>query len=543
MTSSAKAWSSRSPKWLLAVAMVLTGVVAVWVVREAYRSYKVTERIRQHDFKIEQVRGTIIHLDEVLTMSARMAAATGDLSWEDRYRRYEPQLDTAIQEVIALSPEAAANTAASATDAANIKLVAMENRAFALARQDRLKDAQAVLSSTEYETQKQLYADGMKRLSDLLGSAIDVALRTDQEKALLGAVMDIAVMVGLFVPWIVVFRTMRQRRAALLASNAEVCKARDELETRVRERTAELTIANQALKETTDELRVAMLAAEAANRAKSEFLANMSHEIRTPMTAILGFSDLLADPDLPHDKQGLCLNAIQRNGKALLNLINDILDLSRIEAGKATFEKADYPLQPIIDDVMSVVKVRAEEKGLSLDVDRRSPLPERIHTDPARLRQILVNLLSNAVKFTEQGGVRIGLRCLHEDGGSARMQFAVTDTGIGIAADKMGDLFRRFVQVDGSAGRRYGGTGLGLTISKRLAEVLDGDIEVASELGKGSTFTLTIDAGALGGVQMLPASQSAAGERAESSPAEHEAQFRGRVLVAEDVPSPEGEEA
>ena len=163
-----------------------------------------------------------------------------------------------------------------------------------------------------------------------------------------------------------------------------------------------------------ESLQQAKVAAEAANRAKSEFLANMSHEIRTPMTAILGFSDLLMTPDLPPAEQREFLEGIRKNGEALLELINAILDLSRIEADKLTLEKADCPLQPTIDDVVSAVKVQAEKKGLRLKVDYQFPLPERIHTDPIRLRQILVNLVGNAVKFTEHGEVRMTVRYLPE---------------------------------------------------------------------------------------------------------------------------------
>ena len=264
-----------------------------------------------------------------------------------------------------------------------------------------------------------------------------------------------------------------------------------------------------------DALVHAKAAAEAANRAKSEFLANMSHEIRTPMTAILGFSDLLASPNLPYQEHREFLTGIQRNGKALLELISDILDLSRIEAEKVTLEKVDCPLPQLIDDVLSVVQVRAEEKGLSLDVDYTFPLPETIHTDPVRLRQILANLIGNAIKFTHRGGVRITLRHFQGTGPSAHVQFAIADTGIGIPADKMGDLFQSFTQLDASASRRYGGTGLGLAISRRLAKALGGDIEAASQLGAGSTFTVTIDAGPLEGTRMLQSAQAVAPARKE----------------------------
>jgi len=201
-----------------------------------------------------------------------------------------------------------------------------------------------------------------------------------------------------------------------------------------------------------------------------------------------------------------------------------------------TLEKADCLLQQIVDDALSAVQVRAEKKGLALELNYALPLPETIRTDPVRLRQVLTNLIGNAIKFTERGAVRITLGCTEGPDGSGRMQFAVSDTGIGIPAEKIGDLFQPFTQVDASASRRYGGTGLGLAVCKRLAKALGGDVQVTSRLGEGSTFTLTIDAGPLKGVRMLQSPQVPSAPEAEPSAMEQKTPPHFRLSPAEDIP-------
>jgi PAS domain S-box-containing protein len=244
--------------------------------------------------------------------------------------------------------------------------------------------------------------------------------------------------------------------------------------------------------------------AEAANCAKSQFLANMSHEIRTPLNGILGFAKLLVqgadEGDAAARKE--FLEVIHNSGEHLLTLINDILDLSKLESGKIEVECVPCSPHQIIAEAISVLRVRAQEKGVRLENTWIGPVPEEIHSDPARLRQIVMNLVSNAIKFTEVGAVQVLARLVRTEG---RQQLAieVVDTGIGIPADKLEAIFEPFVQADSSVTRRFGGTGLGLAISRRIAAALGGKLTAESQEGAGSTFTATIDTGCLDGVRLL----------------------------------------
>ncbi len=243
-------------------------------------------------------------------------------------------------------------------------------------------------------------------------------------------------------------------------------------------------------------LQRALERATAADRAKSEFLANMSHEIRTPMTAILGFTELLLEGGpagtTPGDETSReALDTIQRNGRHLIGIINDILDLSKIESGKLEIERAWTSPRQIVGEVVELMRVRADGKGLRIDANAGGSLPEAIETDPTRLRQVLINLLGNAIKFTETGAVRLTTRW-QTAGDHGELLFEIVDTGIGMSDEQISRLFQPFSQADTSTTRRFGGTGLGLSISKRLTEMMGGSIEVCSKLGQGSTFTVRL---------------------------------------------------
>lgn len=253
------------------------------------------------------------------------------------------------------------------------------------------------------------------------------------------------------------------------------------------------------------DLETARDVAEAATRVRGEFLANMSHEIRTPMTAILGHADILAEQlKEPDDLQ--CLETIRRNGRHLLDIINDILDLSKIDAGRMELSRELIRPEQFVDDIRSLMDVRASEKELELRFLFDSLVPELMDIDPIRLRQILINLIGNAIKFTLKGSVSIVISYKPT---LSQLQFRVRDTGLGIDPADLGKLFSMFTQADASTTRRFGGTGLGLAISRKLARAMGGDITVQSELGKGSTFTLTVTCGDRTSTRLIQTSRQA----------------------------------
>jgi signal transduction histidine kinase/DNA-binding NarL/FixJ family response regulator len=302
---------------------------------------------------------------------------------------------------------------------------------------------------------------------------------------------------------------------------------------------------------------------ERANRAKSDFLANMSHELRTPMTAILGFVEILSRGDVTLDEREEALGSVRRNGNYLLELIEDILDLMKVESGKLRIDRAALDLPRLLNEVFSLMGALAKAKGLELRCASAGPVPRTILSDPQRVRQILVNVVGNAIKFTHEGSVTITARLPSSTQvsvtGPARareraptspqagemsrthshlLELAVTDTGIGMSPDQLSRIFKAFTQADESTTRQYGGSGLGLTITRELARLLGGDVTVESALGRGSTFRITLDTGPLDGVPMIESADEflAVETTAPGTEAEETDRFRSRILLVEDSP-------
>jgi signal transduction histidine kinase len=264
---------------------------------------------------------------------------------------------------------------------------------------------------------------------------------------------------------------------ALTASEKKIREQQESLEQKVKERT--------------DQLAEATRTAQAANQAKSEFLANISHELRTPMNGVIGMLDIALDQRL-NPELSEQLQTAQRCAHSLLSLLNDILDLSKIEAGKMTLERIPFEVRALVADCITAHQRKAQENSVQLTSEVAPGVPKEILGDPLRIRQILANLVSNAVKFTEHGKVVVRTDGQISQGSGFTLQFTVEDSGTGIPADKLLSIFDEFTQADGSVSRKYGGTGLGLAITKKLVELHRGEIQVKSDLGRGTLFTVTL---------------------------------------------------
>lgn len=508
---------------LITGAVILSLILVASVGWNVWRMYGDFTKVVTTEFELQKLAGKIVHLDEVLTMSARMAASTGSLEWEQRYVIFEPKLDQAIKRAIELAPEAYANQPA-ATDEANIKLVNMEHKSFDLVRQGKQQEALELLFSPEYERQKQIYAEGINQTIAALETRIESNLNYYRRNLFMSGLFSLLSVPILLLAWSTILRLInwyvRQKKQAeitLRAAKLQLEKNNKSLEKKVRQRTAQLQEAKEK--------------AEAANKSKDRFLANISHELRTPLNGILGYTNIMMrDRDESNNKKTKDLNIIKNSGHHLLTLIEDLLDYSKTDAGKMELHLVQVNLPSFLRETIDLVESSAREKGLKIELEKTVNLPEDIKADEKRLRQILINLLSNAIKFTQQGKITLKARAIGVKhlNSLQKIRFEVIDTGVGISQEKISTIFNPFEQV-GDLKSKSAGTGLGLSISSQLVELMGGKLEVKSEVNKGSIFWFDV----ILTVLKTSLSQSPSPRRERSEIVGYQGRKR-RILVVDD---------
>ncbi|HEY0086485.1 MAG TPA: ATP-binding protein [Allosphingosinicella sp.] len=460
---------------LIAVASALTA----WVVGKRVRT------ITNSQISVLMAAERLQHQSELLELSARMAIATGDEVYARRYGAIQPELRRTLRELqraIQLPENRATFTA---VDAAEREISSIEYGALDLAVSDRRGEAQTSLENPRYTQLVRAYRHGLLQIEQRSRGYVEATRRETNRYLRINLAASFVGLLLIGLAWFVLVRPAR-------AWARQLADARRRAET--------------------------------ATRAKSEFLAMMSHEIRTPLNSIIGFADLLLTDTAVRGPQRRQVELIQGAGTMLLTVVNDALDFSKIEAGRIELAPEPFALETLIDNSVSIVRATAEAKGLELRVDTDPCLSPFFLGDENRLRQVLLNLLNNAVKFTTSGLVALSVRREKRDGDHERVRFTVTDTGLGIDADQQSRLFLPFSQADASITRRFGGTGLGLTISKRLIELMGGEIGFHSKEGSGSSFWFCVS---------LPRSEAPELLREADAPP---VAGGASILLAEDLP-------
>ena len=467
----------RSRKVLVGLAVVLTIVMVAGLGLTVRKAAINVADASHRSARLAQIHGDLVSINRERSFVILAAKDSGDRRWESRYRSLGAQLEKRLHDASTLAVSPRIKAAAEQAQKVRRLMAPDEARAFAQIRRGNAFKAGLIISNPLYVANADAYS---KAVDGLLKAAWDdverqrVTAQRSIRTALTGAVIIMIILSGI---WYAILRDAENRGKALAAAQAELLAYRDKLEQRVRERT-------QALRKARD-------AAEKASQAKSEFLAVMSHEIRTPLNGILGMAKTLCNEKVTAAQRDK-LDVIAQSGEALLTILNDVLDLSKIEAGEFRLHTSDFGLDEISLASLEMFGDAARSKGLDFDIKTNIDAKTRYAGDAARIRQVLNNLLSNAVKFTQKGGIEVILSEETDHDSTCHLCFAVRDTGPGIPYSAQKTIFDRFTQVDSSLSREFQGTGLGLAICRELVERMGGEIGVRSEPGEGSCFRFFI---------------------------------------------------
>ncbi|OIO39729.1 MAG: hypothetical protein AUJ71_00040 [Candidatus Omnitrophica bacterium CG1_02_49_16] len=455
------------PVHLLAVVLFSTVFFIIFLIALSYNSYRSTFSARTQSFRMVELRGVVMHLDEVLTMSARMAAATGDLNWEKRYRSVEKKLDASIKEAIRLAPEAASGNAARQTAIANAKLVEMENRAFDWVRQGSLVEAQKILLSEDYETQKKIYAEGIEHFTAHLKAHADEEFADRQNKIYWTIICFAVLMPLLFYAWFLTYQIINRRQKLLIQSYHDMQELNDTLDAKVVERTEALE-------------RNKQMAIQAEKLAAVGRLASgVAHEINNPLGVILGYVQGLIKQTLPGHAEELPLKSIERETLRCKRFVQELLTFSR--TGKTDREEID--LNDTIENSLGIILAQARIKGIEV-LKELEPDPLKIFANKSQLQQVIVNLANNALDAMPGGGQLIVRTMKMHLSGRDALEIQIQDTGCGIPKDIQKKIFEPFFTTK-EVGK---GTGLGLSLVYEIVQNHEGQIRLESRVGKGTVF-------------------------------------------------------
>jgi signal transduction histidine kinase len=461
---------SNIPKIMLIFTLPITTAIIIvlgWFNRNSFNN---AELFIDHDFKLKQLTSIIIHLDEVLTMSARLGAESGDIQWEKRYLDYECKLDSILSEIKQLCPETFIYEKATLVDSVNIKLVKFEKQAFDLVRKGELDSAAMVLYSEEYEKNKKIYTDGIHMINQIINQDAQIRIKKLRKQGLISNVFIIFALFILSVFWIVSFRIMKN----FLVEKTQINKL-------LNEQNKKLQIAKEKSEE--KEKQLAEL-----NATKDRFFSIITHDLRTPFNGILGYSSLLMELIKEKDCEGIekYTELIHQFSQKAMDLLSNLIEWSRSQTNSIKFNAVLIDLGKLIMGTVELMNYSAHQKSISIFLE--IPKKASVFADKAMIETVLRNLISNAIKFTNQGGeIKVSVENM-----TTEWVISVADNGVGINEDNLKDIFRIDKSISTKGTQNETGTGLGLILCKEFIEEHNGRIWGESIVGKGSVFKFSL---------------------------------------------------